>query len=271
MLFSRTLATTKKYFSELGIELVNGLRVLGLWVEASLCFHQHVNNVVNKLRKRVNALRLFKKIGLSIDHAIQFSTCAANSATYGLYWHSYISVSDWKRLEAAWTKLLKISTHEHCPRAAIPAKIRDLLGVRNFRSFSDYLFHLRTAGHHQKPRCERFTLNPAELSKHRSLTITPTAPTGTRPSTQRRSTEVEFKRTVEKAEKTLGTIKMHTVKIADAIEWTAASFELEKADLRAKYKIERQGAGPQVNLPKFELLNYLHTLYDQSKFKPKIN
>ena len=128
MLFARTLATTKKYFSDLGIELVSGLRLLGLWVEASLCFHQHVNNVVNKLRKRVNALRLFKKIGLSIDHAIQFSTCAANSATYGLYWHAYISVSDWKRLEAAWTKLLKISTHEHCPRPAIPAKIRDHLG-----------------------------------------------------------------------------------------------------------------------------------------------
>ena len=268
MLFGRTVATAKKHFSDLGIELVSGLRLLGLWVEASLCFHQHVNNVVNKLRKRVNALRLFKNIGLSINHAIQFSTCAANSATYGLYWHAYISVSDWKRLECVWTKLLKISAHEHCPRPAIPSKVRELLGVRNFRSFSDYLFHLRTAGHHQKPRCERFTLSPTELADHRSLVI-PMTSTSTRPSTQRRSVEVEFKRVSEKAAKTLGTIKMHSFKLAESHKWTTASFNLDKADLRVKYKIDRQKAGPQIALPKFELLNYLHTLYDKSKFQQK--
>ena len=70
MLFGRTIATAKKHFGELGIELVDGLRLLGLWVEASLCFRQHVDKVFNKLRKRVNALRLFEKIGLSIDHAL---------------------------------------------------------------------------------------------------------------------------------------------------------------------------------------------------------
>lgn len=68
MLFGRTIATAKKHFGELGIELVDGLRLLGLWVEASLCFRQHVDNVVNKLRKRVNALQ-----GGPIDKRISVS------------------------------------------------------------------------------------------------------------------------------------------------------------------------------------------------------
>ena len=102
------------------------------------------------------------------------------------------------------------------------------------------------------------------------MTISPTAPTRTRPSTQQRSREAEFKRTVGKAEKTLGTIKMHTIKLAEKHKWTTESFGSEKSDLRDKYKIDRQRAGPQINLPKFELLNYLHTLYDKSKFQTKI-
>ena len=216
MLFGRTIGTAKKHFSDVGVEIVDGLRVLGLWITSMLCFHQHVNKVANKLRSRVNALRLFKKIGLSIDHAIQFSTCVANSATYGLWWHAYLSVSDWKRLETLWTKLLKISVHEKCPRPAIPSKIRDLLGIRDFRSFSDYLVHLRTAGHHTNPRCARFTLSPQELQEHRNFQPGTSQPTRSRPSTQQQSAVIAGRREREKAEKKLGTLKMHSITVANS-------------------------------------------------------
>ena len=152
----------------------NKLYLAMTWLQlgSNLKFHTHVQNVKNRLRKRLTALYLFKKIGLSINHGLQFSMCVASLASYGLWWHAYLSKSYWESLESVWSSFLKKSAHEYCPKQANSRKIRELLGVRSFREFSDYLFHLRTANHHQKSVCKRYTLSPNELAEHRELTVT---------------------------------------------------------------------------------------------------
>ena len=266
MLLNRTKQTADKHFADFCIEVVGGARVLGVWVESNLCFRKHVQNVANKLRKRINALRLFKKIGLSINHALQFSTCVANGATYGLWWHAYLSTTDWNQLERIWSRFLKVSTHEHCPKAAKPDKVRELLGVRDFRSFSDYLVHLRTANHHLKPRCARFTLSPQELQTHRERSTT-TIPTKSRPCTQRQSLKHVREEEERRASRKLGTVKSYTIELAERHGWNAESFVKTKEELRKKYEIDRKKAKPELNLPKHELQNYLKSLCNPKVFQ----
>ena len=82
-------------------------------------------------------LRIYKKLGLSINHAIQFILCVKNVAAYGLWWHVFLTDNNWKRLEIIWMKLLKTATHESCPRHANNQAILDLLGLHTFKSFSN--------------------------------------------------------------------------------------------------------------------------------------
>ena len=266
LLFNRTLKTAEKYFGDIGIKVVDGMRTLGVSINSKLNFHAHVQNVKNKLRKRLSALFLFKKIGLSINHGLQFSLCVATLASYGLWWHAYLSKSDWDALESVWSIFLKKSAHEYCPKQANSAKIRELLGVRSFQAFSDYLFHLRTANHHQKPTCKRYTLSPEELKQHRELVVNVT-PSMSRKSTQQANVVATANVARIALELKFGTVKAHTITIADKYGWDEASFSATKTDLRKKYGIDRKKAGSQVNLPKFEFLNYLKTLCHSSYYQ----
>ena len=258
ILFNRTLKTAQKQFSDLGIEITDGLRVLGVWITSKLCFHQHVDKVLNKLRKRVNALRLFKKIGLSVNHSLQFSLCAANTATYGLYWHAFLSQTDRNRLETMWSKFLKISTHENCPKSVKPSKIREILGIRDFQSFSTYLIHLRTSSHHQNPRCERFTLSPTELLEFRSTEVVRSTSTARKTTTNKTAISLEAARKTERGRK-LGTVKAYTCKLADQHAWTVDSFSRSKEELRVKYSIDRKKCSQEIYWPKPLLHKYLLT------------
>ena len=147
-----------------------------------------------------------------------------------------------------------------------PDKIRELLGVRDFRSFSDYLVHLRTANHHLEPRCARFTLSPQELQTHREASTT-TIPTKSRPCTQSQSLKHVTEENRRRANKRLGTVKTYTVSLAERHGWNAESFTSTKEDLRKKYSIDRKKAKPEVNLPKFELQNYLKSLCNPLVFQ----
>jgi len=266
-LFNRSLKTAETVFKDVDIEKVVGMRVLGLWFTASLCFHEHVNRVLNSLRKRTIVLRMFKKLGLSINHALEFSLCVGNAATYGLWWHCFLSKSDWKRLESMWSRFLKISAHERCPKAAKPEKVRELLGVRSFRSFSDYLVHLRTASHHLKPRCERFTLDPGELEEYNSLVAPPQVPSMARASTRNQSTQLRFEAEKQKLRKKLGTVKAYTIQLSRREQWDENSFKQEKEELREKYKIDRKKSCI-IEIPKLVVLEYLNKITHPKARKP---
>jgi len=270
MLFNRSLKTAETVFKNVDIEKVVGMRVLGLWVTASLCFHEHVNRVLNSLRKRTIVLRMFKKLGLSVNHALQFSLCVANAATYGLWWHCFLSKSDWKRLEAMWSRFLKISAHERCPKAAKPDKVRELLGIRSFRSFSDYLIHLRTASHHLKPRCERFTLAPSELEEYNSLQAPPMVPSMARGCTREQSNQRRFDAEKHKLRKKLGTVKAYTIMLSKRHEWNEDSFKLEKDELRKNYKIDRKKSC-NVEIPKLVMLDYLNSITHPKARRPNLS
>jgi len=170
----------------------------------------------------------------------------------------------WKG-ETVWSKFLKKSTHENCPAAAFPVKIRELLGVRGFWQFSDYLVHLRTAKYHLKNRCERFTLSPKELEQHRSLQVE-VEPSRCRNSTRASTLESVTNKTRKRLELSLGTIKMHTISVAIKHDWNSESFVSEKEDLRKKYKIDREKASDKINLPKHELFLHLKTLCKPNLF-----
>ena len=70
----------------------------------------------------------------------------------------------------------------------------------------------------------------------------------------------EETRVREVARKRMGTIKTHTVSLADQYRWTVESFKMEKSDLRKMYKIDRTKMSDQFDLPKHEILEYLYTL-----------
>ena len=115
-----------------------------------------------------------------------------------------------------WSRFLKISAHERCPKAAKPDKVRELSGIRSFRSFSDYLIHLRTASHHLKPRCERFTLDPSELEEYNSLQAPPMVPSMARGCTREQSNQRRFDAEKHKLRKWLfQTIRMRFGSDAD--------------------------------------------------------
>ena len=71
----------------------------------------------------------------------------------------------------------------------------------------------------------------------------------------------------DKLERKFGTIKAHTITIAEKHAWNEGSFVLSKADLRTKYGIDRKNPGSEVFLPKFEFLNYLKTLCHQNVYQ----
>ena len=143
---------------------------------------------------------------------------------------------------------------------------RKLLSVRDFRAFSDYLFHLRTANYHQKSVCERYILSPAELSQHRELTVN-IDPSMSRKNTQQANAIATDNVARIALELKFGTVKAHTITIADKYRWNDASFMATKTDLRKKYGIDRDKPKSEVYLPKHEFLNYLKTLCHQNVFQ----
>ena len=107
MVFNRTVPTVEKYFDNFKeIPVVSVLRVLGVQVDSGLKFSAHVNKVTNLMRRRVNALRLLKKVGLEMDLAMQFSACVRMGLIFGLYWCCALAPTQWKKLETVWNNLL---------------------------------------------------------------------------------------------------------------------------------------------------------------------
>ena len=164
-----------------------------------------------------------------------------------------------------WSKFLKISTHENCPKSVKPSKIREILGIRDFQSFSTYLIHLRTSSHHQNPRCERFTLSPTELLEFRSTEVVRSTSTARKTTTNKTAISLEAARKTERDRK-LGTVKAYTCKLADQHAWTVDSFSRSKEELRVKYSIDRKKCSQEIYWPKPLLHKYLLT-FVQSKVK----
>ena len=133
-----------------------------------------------------------------------------------------------------------------------------MLGIRDFRSFSTYLIHLRTSSHHQNPRCERFTLNPTELLEFRSTEVVRVASTARATTINRTTASLEAAKKADR-ERKLGTVKAYTCKLADQHEWTGESFFSKKEELRVKYNIDRKKCSQEIYWPKQLLRKYLLT------------
>ena len=92
--------TAEQYFKKFkAIPVVDSLRVLGIIVDARLSFNIHVQKVCNRMRSRTNCLRRLKKVGLCLDHAVQFAACVRMGLIFGLYWVAAISKTNWNKLE----------------------------------------------------------------------------------------------------------------------------------------------------------------------------
>ena len=111
-----------------------------------------------------------------------------------------------------------------------------------------------------------FTLSPQELQTHRDATTTIVL-TKYRPCTQSQSLKHVTEEEQKRANKKLGTVKTYTVSLAERHGWNAESFTSTKEELRTKYSIDRKKAKPEVNLPKFELQNYLKSLCNPLVFQ----
>ena len=194
--------------------------------------------------------------------------CIRGCAVYGLWWHCYLSKSNWDRLERAWTKLLKISLHESCPSSASNEIVYAILGTGNLKSFSNYLVHLRTNKHFLRPTCKRFTLSPTELSDYRNVpTEHPVPARRTRISTIFQTQQNTEKHRKLNLEKRLGTVKAYTLNLADEMKWLTTDFELEKQQLRKKYEINRKVSRNEYNLLKDQLLEFLKSISYQENYQ----
>ena len=194
---------------------------------------------------------------MSIEHSIQFALSVRGGASYGLWWHCWLAQCNWDRLETKWMKMLKMAVHEKCPASVKIATIYDITGLHSFRAFSDYLVHYRTVDQNLNPGRRDFTLKFTELQQFRNISVDRTAPKNLRQSTLDQTTSSLTNRARKLLIGELGSVKAHTIEIAQKKDWEEADFKLKKFELRKKYGIKRNKPTKEIRLPKDDLLEFL--------------
>ena len=198
-------------------------------MDSRLTFNIHVQKVCNRMRSRTNCLRRLKKVGLCLDHAVQFAACVRMGLIFGLFWIAAISKSNWNKLETHWTNLLRKACHEKTPKSTKIHVIHNVSGYGALKDFVEYLFHLRTTKH---MKCQKFTLEFQELQSTKnfmeSVRIAEN-PVGSVRSSTRAQTLVHVDNKVRKATKLdLGFVKIYTFDLAIRDNWTDKEFGLDK-------------------------------------------
>ena len=259
MIFHRNKETAEQYFQNFKkIEVVDSLRVLGVIVDARLSFNIHVQKVCNRMRSRTNCLRRLKKVGLGLDHAVQFAACVRMGLIFGLYWIAAISKTNWNKLETHWKNLLRKACHEKTPKSTKIHIIHKVSGYGSLKDFVEYLFHLRTTKH---MKCRKFTLDFLELqSTHEFMesvrtTVNPVA--SVRQSTRTQTLVHVDKQVRKEAKLDLGSVKMYTFDLATRNNWTDLEFGLEKDVLRSRYSVVRNKSHFTAKWNNEKLLRYL--------------
>ena len=115
--------------------MVTEMRILGVLYDSQLNFINHVRNVCNKLRRCTNLLWRFKKLGVSVRHAVQYVLCLQGHATFWLWWVSGLSNRSWTKLETVWNNLIRMALHEKCPKKLRADKAQEFTGLRGLKRF----------------------------------------------------------------------------------------------------------------------------------------
>ena len=258
MIFHKNKETTEKYFKNFkNIPVVDHLRVLGVIVDSRLTFNIHVQKVCNRMRSRTNCLRRLKKVGLCLDHAVQFAACVRMGLIFGLFWIGAISKTNWNKLETHWTNLLRKACHQKTPKSTKIHIIHKVSGYGSLKDFVEYLFHLRTT---KVMKCEKFTLEFGELQSTKNFMESirnAENPVGSVRSCTRVQTlkHVDIK-VRNSTKKELGFIKLYTYDLAVRDNWTDIEFGLDKDILRSRYSVVRNKSHFTANWNDEKLLRY---------------
>ena len=146
---------------------------------------------------------------------------------------------------------------------------------RKFRTFCNYLVHLRAIKLQNSKRFSRFTLNSADMTKLNDFQHARETQTyvKVRNATSQSLSQTRFELAFEEQKKKMGSIKSYTYQLATAQKWTPDDFKLTKADLRKRYKVRRVKAPPEIaKMNKIDMLAYLdYFSYSYRKIAPKKN
>jgi len=147
-MFFRTESTVQKYCDLLPslpkTQFVKNDRVLGVMVVFMLNFATHVSKVCNRMRVRINLLRMMKECGLGRENALKYAGCVRSFFHFGLYWTTRINDNLWNKIERFWNQFLRTAIHEKCPSSTNISVIRLISGYGDIRTSCDYLIHRLT-------------------------------------------------------------------------------------------------------------------------------
>ena len=276
-MFFRTKSTVQKYWDLLPslpkTQFVKNIRVLGVMVDFMLNFATHVNKVCNRMRVRINLLRMMKECGLGRENALKYAVCVRSCFHFGLYWTTMISDNLWNKIERVWNQLLRTAIHEKCPSSTNISVIRLISGYGDIRTFCDYLIHLRTVKLQNSTRFERFTLNVAEMLQLNNFTTNNDTQTyvKVRNATSQSLSQTRWELAFEEKRRKMGSIKSYTYQLTKSQKWTPNDFERTKTELRKKYKVRKVKTMQAIEkMSKSEMLGYLdYFSHSYRKIAPK--
>ena len=134
--------------------------------------------------------------------------------------------------------------------------MHEVSGLGTFRSFINYLVHLRT---NKNMKCDRFTINFEEVVDNAvNPNVSISTSTRVRDSTRSRTHTIYQGESDVSFRKSLGSIKLFSLKLARSDEWSLSDFTLTKEDLRTRYKVARQQPPSRIaSLNNTDLLSFL--------------
>ena len=250
MLMFRTKKTAEKYFKNLippseqnPDPLVQAMRILGLMVDSELTFREHVLNVCNSFRTRINSLRKLKKVGMGAELGLQFVVCCRSYLHFGLWWMCFLSASAWKELETVWNVARRTALHEKCSQTLKIEKLEEFTGLSSIRNFANYLMQLRSTKLLSFRKCERFTLSFEEIEKLKDE-FDPTkhsiSTVKRRDQTMAATTASVTDKRNQKMTTKYGSVKTYLFELALSRGWKSNAFKQTKVDLRKQYAIPRK-------------------------------
>ena len=200
---------------------------------------------------------------MGIELAIQYVVCIRSYLHFGLWWMCFLSKSAWKDLETCWNVARRIALHEKCSQTLKIDKLEEITDLTSIQNFANYLMQLRSTKLVNSKKCERFTLNSAELAqltdqydpnKHSTSTVKRREQT-----TEATTQSVTRKRNTRMAQK-YGNIKAYLFELGTSRQWDNKAFKHTKCELRIQYNIPRKKVPNEIlNLAKHKLLEFLNS------------
>ena len=143
MIMNTPIAYSKSIYGDLGMEVVDCIKILGVQVDNRLSFRKHLIKLAENTNKHVFAIRLLKGVGLKYDRAVQIAVCVRNMLTFGLWWTCFLANDSTKILANLFNKLLR-SALSACKLVPLSV-VYDIAGYSTLGTFLDYLMCLRMA------------------------------------------------------------------------------------------------------------------------------